>query len=175
MENYFEHLLAPDGNQELASSIISMFEELEYGLVRVKINGTKMVNIQIMAENHKHTMSFEDCEALNEIIVDYLEKSETFYEDYSLEISSPGIERPLTREKDFNIWSDNFVKIKLKSENELPRKFKAKLLGYFENKVKIYIENEKDYNGEYFLDPLSIKEIILTWVAKDPPKPNLIS
>ena len=37
MENYFEHLLAPDGNQELASSIISMFEELDYGLVRVKL------------------------------------------------------------------------------------------------------------------------------------------
>ena len=113
MENYFEHLLAPDGNQELASSIISMFEELDYGLVRIRVTGKKMVNIQIMAENDQHTMSFEDCEVLNEIIVDYLEKNESLYEDYSLEISSPGIERPLTREKDFNVWSDNFVKIKL--------------------------------------------------------------
>ena len=161
MENYFEHLLAPDGNQELASSIINIFEELEYGLVRVKVNGTKMVNIQIMAENDQHTMSFEDCESL--------------YEDYSLEISSPGIERPLTREKDFNVWSDNFVKIKLKSGEEFPRKFKAKLLGYSENKVKIFMENEKEFNGEYLLDPLAIKEIILSWVTKDPPKPNLVS
>ena len=175
MENYFEHLLMPDGNQELASSIINMFEELEYGLVRVKVNGTKMVNIQIMAENDQHTMSFEDCEALNEIIVDYLEENESLYEDYSLEISSPGIERPLTREKDFNVWSDNFVKIKLKSGDEFPRKFKAKLLGYSENKVKIFMENEKEFNGEYLLDPLAIKEIILSWVTKDPPKPNLVS
>jgi Uncharacterized protein conserved in bacteria len=144
-------------------------------LVRVKVTGTKMVNIHIMAENDQHTMSFEDCEAVNEIIVDYLEKNESLYEDYSLEISSPGIERPLTREKDFNVWSDNFVKIKLKSGDEFPRKFKAKLLGYSENKVKIFMENEKDFNGEYFLDPLSIKEIILSWVTKDPPKPNLIS
>ena len=71
--------------------------------------------------------------------------------------------------------SDNFVKIKLKSGDEFPRKFKAKLLGYSENKVKIFMENEKDFNGEYFLDPLSIKEIILSWVTKDPPKPNLVS
>ena len=62
MENYFEHLLAPDGNQELASSIISIFEELEYGLVRVKVTGKNVTNIQIMAENDQHTMSFEDCE-----------------------------------------------------------------------------------------------------------------
>ncbi len=142
---------------------------------RVKVTGTKMVNIQIMAENDQHTMSFEDCEALNEIIVDYLEKNESLYEDYSLEISSPGIERPLTREKDFNVWSDNFVKIKLKSGDEFPRKFKAKLLGYSENKVKIFMENEKEFNGEYLLDPLAIKEIILSWVTKDPPKPNLVS
>ena len=134
-----------------------------------------MVNIQIMAENDQHTMSFEDCEALNEIIVDYLEENQSLYEDYSLEISSPGIERPLTREKDFNVWSDNFVKIKLKSGDEFPRKFKAKLLGYSENKVKIFVENEKEFNGEYLLDPLAIKEIILSWVTKDPPKPNLVS
>ena len=175
MENYFEHLLAPDGNQELVSSMINIFEELEYGLIRVKVSGTKIVNIQIMAENDQKTMSFEDCEVVNEIIVDYLEKNETLFENYSLEISSPGIERPLTRKKDFSIWSDNFVKIKLKNEDEFPRKFKAKLLGYFDNKVKIFIENERDFNGEYFLDPLSIKEIILSWVKKDPPKPNLIS
>ena len=175
MENYFEHLLAPDGNQDFAACIINIFEELEYGLVRVKVNGTKMANIQIMAENDQYTMSLKDCEAVNEIIVDYLQKNQTLYENYSLEISSPGIERPLTREKDFNIWSDNFVKIKLKSGDELPRKFKAKLLGYYENKVKIFMENEKDFNGEYFLDPLSIKEIILSWVTKNPPKPNLIS
>ena len=46
-----------------------------------------------MAENDQHTLSFEDCEILNEVIIDYLEKNEKLYEDYSLEISSPGIEK----------------------------------------------------------------------------------
>ena len=51
----------------------------------------------------------------------------------------------------------------------------SKLLGFSESKIKIFIENEKDLNGEYNLDPLMIKEVILSWVDKDPPKPNLIS
>ena len=115
MENYYEHLLAPDGNQEFAKYIIGMLDDLNYGLVRVKINGKKVTNIQIMAENDKHTLSLEDCEILNEVIIYYLEKNEKLFADYSLEISSPGIERPLTRKKDFDTWSNNFVQIKLNS------------------------------------------------------------
>ena len=175
MENYYEHLLAPDGNQEFAKYIIDMLDDLNYGLVRVKINGKKVTNIQIMAENDKHTLSLEDCEILNEVIIDYLEKNEKLFVDYSLEISSPGIERPLTRKKDFDTWSNNFVQIKLNSNKDFPKKFNAKLLGFSESKIKILIENEKDLNGEYNLDPLMIKEVILSWVDKDPPKPNLIS
>ena len=175
MENYYEHLLAPDGNNEFVTYIISMLDDLNYGLVRIKINGKKVTNIQIMAENNQHTLSFEDCEILNEAIIDYLEKNGKLFVDYSLEISSPGIERPLTREKDFNTWSNNFVQIKLNSDKDFPKKFNAKLLGFSESKIKIFIENEKDLNGEYNLDPLMIKEVILSWVDKDPPKPNLIS
>ena len=175
MENYYEHLLAPDGNQEFAKYIIGMLDDLNYGLVRVKINGKKVTNIQIMAENDKHTLSLKDCEILNEVIIDYLEKNEKLFTDYSLEISSPVIERTLTRKKDFDTWSNNFVQIKLNSDKGFPKKFNAKLLGFSESKIKIFIENEKDLYGEYNLDPLMIKEVILSWVDKDPPKPNLIS
>ena len=175
MENYYEHLLAPDGNQEFAKYIIGILDDLNYGLVRVKINGKKVTNIQIMAENDKHTLTLEDCEILNEVIIDYLEKNGKLFSDYSLEISSPGIERPLTRKKDFDTWSNNFVQIKLNSDKGFPKKFNAKLLGFSESKIKIFIENEKDLYGEYNLDPLMIKEVILSWVDKDPPKPNLIS
>ena len=175
MENYYEHLLAPDGNNEFVTYIISMLDDLNYGLVRIKINGKKVTNIQIMAENNQHTLSFEDCEILNEAIIDYLEKNGKLFVDYSLEISSPGIERPLTRKRDFNTWSNNFVQIKLNSYRDFPKKFNARLLGFSENKIKIFIENGKDLNGEFNLDPLMVKEVILSWVEKDPPKPNLIS
>ena len=91
-----------------------------------------------MAENDKHTLSLEDCEILNEVIIDYLEKNEKLFADYSLEISSPGIERPLTRKKDFDTWSNNFVQIKLNSNKDFPKKFNAKLLGFSESKIKNY-------------------------------------
>ena len=42
MENYYEHLLAPDGNQDFAAYIISMLDDLNYGLVRIKINGKEL-------------------------------------------------------------------------------------------------------------------------------------
>ena len=71
--------------------------------------------------------------------------------------------------------SNKFVKIKLNEDKDLPRKFRAKLLGFSENKIKIFIEDESDLNGEHYLDPLVIKEAILSWVEKDPPMPNLIS
>ena len=139
MENYYEHLIAPDGNHDFAANIINMLDDLNYGLVRIKINGKRVTNIQVMAENDQHTLSFEDCEILNEAIIDYLEKNEKLFANYTLEISSPGIERPLTRQKDFNTWSNNFVKIKLNSDKDFPKKFKAKLLGFSENKIKIFI------------------------------------
>ena len=67
------------------------------------------------------------------------------------------------------------MQIKLNDDKDLPKKFKAKLLGFSENKVKIFIEDESNLNGEYHLDPLVIKEAVLSWVEKDPPIPNLIS
>ena len=72
MENYYEHLLAPDGNQEFAAYIIGMLDDLNYGLVRIRINGKKVTNIQIMAENDKHTLSLEDCEILNAVSYTHL-------------------------------------------------------------------------------------------------------
>ena len=63
--------------------------------------------------------------------------------------------RPLTREKDFNVWSDNFVKIKLNSDKDFPKKFKAKLLGFSENKIKIFMENEKEFKWRIFIGPIN--------------------
>ena len=175
MEKNFEHLLAPDGNEEFVLKINKMVEELNYGLVRVKIKGKKPSNIQVMAENNDFSMSFEDCEIINDAIIDFLENNDKLFLDYNLEVSSPGIERPLTRKKDFNIWSDNFIKMKLVRNKIFPTRFQARLLGFFKDKVQVFIENYKDLNGEYGLDPLIIEEAKLLWVGKEPPKPNSIS
>jgi len=175
MEKIFEHLLAPNGNEEFVLIINKLVEELNYELVRVTIKGTKPSNIQVMVENNNFTMSFQDCEIINGAIIDFLENDKKFFVDYNLEVSSPGIERPLTREKDFSIWSNNFIKMKLFRNKIFPMRFQAKLLGFFKDKVQVFIENYKDLNGEYDLDPLIIEEAKLLWVGKEPPKPNVTS
>ena len=175
MEKNFEHLLAPNGNEEFVLSINKLVEELNYELVRVKIKGKKSSNIQVMVENNNFTMSYQDCEIINDEIIDFLENEKKLFMDYNLEVSSPGIERPLTREKDFSIWSNNFIKMKLFRNKIFPIRFQAKLLGFFKVKVQVFIENYKDLNGEYDLDPLIIEEAKLLWVGKEPPKPNVIS
>ena len=120
-------------------------------------------------------MSLNDCEIVYDIVKDQLDKNPNLYDNYSLEISSPGIERPLTRKKDFNIWSNNYVKVKLFRHDNLPRRFEAKLMGLSEEGINIFIEDDsQEISGEYDLQPLDVKEIILSWVSDKPPIPNVI-
>ena len=97
----------------MLSDILSIFEKSNYNLVRLVINSGKEKRIQIFAENNDHNMTLDDCENVNNLIKDYFEEELNINEAYSLEISSPGIERPLTRKNDFQVWSNNYIKVNL--------------------------------------------------------------
>ena len=129
MDCEFKHLLVPQGQDNIVEEVIEIFSNSEYNLVRVSINGNKKIQIQILAENKEFNMSLNDCEIVNGIVKEQLDKNPNLYDNYSLEISSPGIERPLTRKIDFNIWSNNYVKVKLFRHDNLPRRFEARLIG----------------------------------------------
>ncbi len=175
MDYDFKHLLVPQGQDNIVEEIVNIFSNSEYNLVRVLIKGNKKIQIQILAENDNFNMSLNDCEIVYDIVKDQLDKNPNLYDNYSLEISSPGIERPLTRKKDFNIWSNNYVKVKLFRHDNLPRRFEAKLMGLSEEGINIFIEDDsQEISGEYDLQPLDVKEIILSWVSDKPPIPNVI-
>ena len=175
MDYDFKHLLVPQGQDNIVEEIVDIFSNSEYNLVRVLIKGNKKIQIQILAENDNFNMSLNDCEIAYDIVKDQLDKNPNLYDNYSLEISSPGIERPLTRKKDFNIWSNNYVKVKLFRHDNLPRRFEAKLMGLSEEGINIFIEDDsQEISGEYDLQPLDVKEIILSWVSDKPPIPNVI-
>ena len=99
--NYFEHLVAPDK----AASFLSVFAEIinktEYSLVRLKVSGSDELNIQIMAEREDRSMIIEDCKKLSNILIEFLEGKQNIIDNYTLEVSSPGIDRPLTSEEDY--------------------------------------------------------------------------
>ena len=112
---------------------------------------------------------------VNDIVKEQLDKNPNLYDNYSLEISSPGVERPLTRKKDFKIWSNNHIKVKLFRHDNLPTRFEARLIGLSEEGINIYIDDDtEEISGEYDLKPIDVKEIILSWASDNPPTPNVI-
>jgi len=104
-------------------------EQLGYRLVRVKISATDGCTVQIMAERPDGTMAVEDCEAVSRALSPVLDVADPIERTYRLEISSPGIDRPLVRKSDFDRYAGHLVKI----ETEIPiggrKRFRGQLLG----------------------------------------------
>jgi ribosome maturation factor RimP len=88
-------------SQRVARIAAPVLRELGYRLVRVKISSGSGATVQIMAERPDGTMSIEDCERVSQALSPVFDVEEPVSQAYRLEISSPGIDRPLARESDF--------------------------------------------------------------------------
>jgi ribosome maturation factor RimP len=84
-----------------------------YRLVRVRISGEAGCTVQIMAERTDGTMLIDDCEAVSRALSPVLDVADPIDRAYRLEISSPGIDRPLVRRSDFERYAGHLVKIEL--------------------------------------------------------------
>jgi ribosome maturation factor RimP len=106
-----------------------VIEQLGYRLVRVKISGADGCTVQIMAERPDGTMAVEDCEAVSRALSPVLDVADPIERAYRLEISSPGIDRPLVRKSDFDRYAGHLVRI----ETSIPvggrKRFRGELLG----------------------------------------------
>ncbi len=95
-------LIEDSGASERVARIAApVLRDLGYRLVRVKISSAAGATIQIMAERPDGTMSIEDCERVSVALSPVFDLEEPMTQAYRLEISSPGIDRPLMRESDF--------------------------------------------------------------------------
>ena len=105
-------------------------EAAGYRLVRLRLMGGHIKTLQIMAERADGTMNVDDCAALSRALSEFLEREDPIEGEYHLEVSSPGIDRPLTRVTDFARWSGHEAKLELAAPQEDGRKrFKGTLLG----------------------------------------------
>lgn len=102
---------------------------LGYRVVRVRVSGTSGCTVQIMAERPDGTMSIEDCEAASRALSPVLDAEDPIDRAYRLEISSPGIDRPLVRRSDFERHAGHEVKIEMAIALEGRRRFRGILLG----------------------------------------------
>lgn len=92
-----------------------MVKAAGFDLVRLRLTGTTQQTLQVMAERPDGTMDVEGCAALSDVLSDFIEANDPIGGDYLLEISSPGIDRPLTRFADFSRWAGHEAKIALQA------------------------------------------------------------
>ena len=109
----------------VAHIIEPLAESMGYHLVRVRMNGNNGGTLQIMAERHDGTMAVEDCEALSRAISPVLDVEDPIPQAYHLELSSPGIDRPLVRKSDFSRWAGHLTKLETREAIEGRRRFRG--------------------------------------------------
>ena len=106
-----------------------VIEQLGYRLVRVKVSGADGCTVQIMAERPDGTMSVEDCESVSRALSPVLDVTDPIERAYRLEISSPGIDRPLVRKSDFDRYAGHLVRIEMDMPVAGRKRFRGKLDG----------------------------------------------
>lgn len=99
---------------ELGQLIEPIAEALGYELVRVRVTGAQRPTVQVMAEKPDGTMDVDDCARLSHAISTAFEADDPIEGEYVLEVSSPGIDRPLTRRRDYETYAGHEAKLDLK-------------------------------------------------------------
>lgn len=125
---------------ELALLIEPVLGSLGFRLVRVEISGREGKTVQIMAERPDGSMTIEDCEAISRVVSPLLDVHEPLSESYRLEVSSPGIDRPLVRPSDFDDWAGYEAKVELREPVGGRKRFRGRLEGYAEGEMRMEVD-----------------------------------
>jgi ribosome maturation factor RimP len=102
---------------------------LGYRLVRVRVSGSVGCTVQIMAERPDGTMAIEDCEAASRALSPVFDNEDPIETEYRLELSSPGIDRPLVRRSDFERHAGHEIKVEMAVPAAGRKRFRGTLLG----------------------------------------------
>jgi ribosome maturation factor RimP len=123
----------------LTEKIEPEVKSLGYELVRVAmIGGTSDPTLQVMAERpDTRQLDLTDCETISRRLSDWLDANDPIDGSYRLEVSSPGIDRPLTRLKDYADWAGYEARIGLKDQRDGRKQFSGTLDGVDGNNVKL--------------------------------------
>jgi len=124
---------------DIASIVEPVLEDLGFRLVRVKVQGGGTADriVQVMTERPDGSITIDDCEAISKSISPVLDVADPISGTYRLEISSPGIDRPLVRPSDFEDWSGHEARIELTEPVGGRKRFKGVLEGFEDGEVRI--------------------------------------
>ena len=114
---------------------------LGYRLVRVKVGAQNGTTLQIMAERPDGSMTVDDCERMSRDLSPALDVEDPIGRAYHLEVSSPGIDRPLVRRSDFERWAGHVAKIELARPLDGRKRFRGKLAGVDGDRVGLVLDD----------------------------------
>jgi ribosome maturation factor RimP len=151
-------LITETGNASRVARIIeAQVRALGYRLVRVKISGLNGCTVQIMAERPDGMMGVDDCEAVSKAVSPLLDVEDPIPQAYNLEVSSPGIDRPLVRVSDFGRWDGFDCRIEMAVAVDGRKRFRGLLAGVSGEQVRIALPDAPE--GTDPIVTLNIRDI----------------
>lgn len=128
---------------QIEAMIAPSLQAMGYSVVRVSFTGGRRPTLQIMAErNDERAMTVDDCATISHTVSALLDVADPIAIPYHLEVSSPGIDRPLVRRADYERFAGFEAKIELQRPLEGRRRFRGKLMGVADDSVKLLIGDE---------------------------------
>ena len=124
---------------KIATEIEPTLNDMGYDLVRVALNGNETKVLQVMAERKDRVdMTVDDCADVSRAVSALLDVSDPFAGRYTLEVSSPGLDRPLVRAEDYARFKGDIAKIELNHEINGRKRFKGTLKGLENNNTVVF-------------------------------------
>jgi len=127
-------------DKQLAGIIRPVVEGMGFELVRVRLLGGKTKTVQVMADRPGGGIEVDDCAAISTALSAALDVEDPIDEHYALEVSSPGIDRPLTRLKDFDMWAGYQARLETTTLIDGRKRFRGELAGTEGDEVLVTIE-----------------------------------
>jgi ribosome maturation factor RimP len=146
----------------LAKMIEPEVNSLGYDLVRVcMIGGTSDPTLQVMAERpDTRQLNLEDCERISRRLSDVLDLCDPIAGSYRLEVSSPGIDRPLTRLKDYEDWSGHEARISLHEPRDNRKQFSGTIQGV--QRGHIHLTDKSGQEHTFHMNDIASAKLLLT-------------
>ncbi|MEJ1117934.1 ribosome maturation factor RimP [Phyllobacterium sp. CCNWLW109] len=133
-----ERIITETGIDARVASIIEpVLQSIGFRLVRARLSGLNGLTLQIMTERNDGTMTVEDCELVSRTLSPVLDVEDPIDRNYHLEVSSPGIDRPLVRKSDFSVWSGHIVKVDTSAVLDGRKKFRGRIANVTDQSITI--------------------------------------
>ncbi|MCL6229965.1 ribosome maturation factor RimP [Bartonella bilalgolemii] len=149
-------LFEEDGVAARISALITpLLKPLGFHLIRTKLLNLNGLTLQIMVERTNGTMTIQDCEIVSRTVAPLLDIENVIERKYYLEVSSPGIDRPLVRKSDFFHWQGHLAKIETNTIINGRQKFRGKLTDITQNGFTLNIVKTADREEANIFIPFS--------------------